>query len=459
MAGIRFSGMASGLPPNIVEQIMDAERIPLKTMEVSKAKEDDKLKLVTDLETKVSDITKNFGELVSNRGFSNMKMTSGDPAIIDGTVDPNTAASGQWSVEVMQLAQKPGAISNGFPDKDKTQMGVGYLRFNTTEGKKDVYINAKNSTLDGVANTINASGLGMRATVLNDRSDQDNPYRIMISGLSTGKDNQMEFPTVYMLDGDQDMYFEEAKKAQNAKIKLDGFEVELPDNVTGDLIPGVNLDLKQAAIGKEVRINVKEDVEKIAEKVKTFVDNFNAALSFIQGQAKLQKSADGKERLGPLGGDGMVRSIESGLRRLIMNPQLGVASPIKRLNELGIEFARNGTLNFNQEKFNNTLNKDPQAVADFFRGDGFKTGFIPTVKREIGNLLNSAFGPIANRKRGIQSKIDSVNKRIDNKQRQLEKREDTLRRQFSDLESKMSKLQAQGSAVGGIGGAMQQPQG
>ena len=74
MAAIRFSGMASGLPPNIVEQIMEAERIPVKTMENQKLKEDDKIKLVTDLETKVSDISKNLSELVGIKGFTNTKL-------------------------------------------------------------------------------------------------------------------------------------------------------------------------------------------------------------------------------------------------------------------------------------------------------------------------------------------------------------------------------------------------
>ena len=46
---------------------MDAERIPLKTMEGQKGKEDNKMKLVTDLETKINDITKNITELVGNR--------------------------------------------------------------------------------------------------------------------------------------------------------------------------------------------------------------------------------------------------------------------------------------------------------------------------------------------------------------------------------------------------------
>ncbi|MGZ3748967.1 MAG: flagellar filament capping protein FliD, partial [Pseudobdellovibrionaceae bacterium] len=165
MAGIRISGMASGLPPNIVEQLMDAERIPVKNMENQKAKNEDKLKLVTELETKVNDITKNLGELTSTKGFSDKKLTSGDPNIVDGTLDPGLAVPGDYSLEVLQLAQKPSAISNGFPDKDKTQLGVGYIKFKTSEGLKEVYINGKNSTLTGVADQINAQDLGLRASV------------------------------------------------------------------------------------------------------------------------------------------------------------------------------------------------------------------------------------------------------------------------------------------------------
>ncbi|MNT14856.1 Flagellar hook-associated protein 2 [compost metagenome] len=181
--------------------------------------------------------------------------------------------------------------------------------------------------------------------------------------------------------------------------------------------------------------------------MKSFVDAYNAALDFIQKQNKIQAGPGGNPRLGPLGGDGMVRSIESSLRRIILNPQMGVETPIKRINELGIEFNRNGTLAFSQDKFNKVLNANPQAVANFLRGDGFMTGFVSTVKREIGNLLNPQMGALANRKKGLQDKISQVNGRIDMKERQLEKKEDSLRRKFGDLEQKMSAMQAQQAKI------------
>ncbi|WII70740.1 flagellar filament capping protein FliD [Bdellovibrio sp. 22V] len=443
MAGIRFTGMASGLPPNIVDQLMEAERIPVKQMEVQKTKQEDKLKLVNELETKVTDITKNLTELTSTSGFIDKKFISGDPNVVEGQVDPSAAVPGDYSIEVVQLAQKPAAISNGFPDKDESQIGVGYIKFETPEGTKEVYINGSNSTLEGVVKQINAANVGLKAQVLEDRKDAENPFKLLISGLSAGKDNQVTFPKIYLLDGDQDLYFDESRKAQNAKVKVDGFEIELPDNKSTDLIPGVTLDFKSAAPGREIRMSVKENLEVISGKIKSFVDAYNAALDFIQKQNKLT-AGDGKNpKLGPLGGDGMLRSIENSLRRIILNPQMGVETPIRRVGELGIEFNRNGTLNFNQDKFNKVLNANPAGVAAFFRGDGFNTGFVSGLKREIGNLLNGQFGTIANRKKGLQDRINQVNGRIETKERQLERKEESLRRKFADLESKMSDMQAQ----------------
>ena len=448
MSGVRLSGFSGAIPPNLVDQLIDAERIPIKQIEAKKLKQEDTIKLVGELETKVSEITKHVGDLVSVKGFSDIKLISGDPNIIDGTVDPAAAPTGEYNIEVLQLAQTPGALTNGFPDKDKTQVGVGYIKFDTPDGEKEVYINEKNSTLEGMTSAINNSSTGLRASILEDRKDPENPFKLMVTGMKTGDNKNVTFPKIYMLDGDQDLYFDTERPSQNAKIKVDGFEIEVPENKVDSVIPGVSLNLKAAAVGKQIKVHVKEDMEKISGKIKEFVDAYNGALGFIQGQAKLQKSPNGKDKLGPLGGDSMLRTIESSLRRIIQNPVTGVAAgnKVTRLNQLGIEFNRNGTLNFSQEKFNTALNSEPQAVVNFLRGDGFKTGFVPTLKREIGNLLNGQFGAIANRKKGLQDKVNRMNDQIAQKERSIEKKEEMLRKKFADMEAKVSSMQGQGNA-------------
>ncbi|WP_413559859.1 flagellar filament capping protein FliD [Bdellovibrio sp. HCB209] len=444
MAGIRITGMASGLPPNIVDQLMDAERIPVKQMEAKKTEKDDKLKLVKDLESKVVGITKNLSDLTNIRGFQDKKFTSSDTAVVDGQLDPAVAVPGEYQLEVVQLAEKASAISNGFPDKNETQIGTGYIKFKTSEGSKEVYITGKNSTLEGVAGQINNADVGLKAQVIEDRKDKENPFKILVSGLGTGDDSQIEFPKIYLLDGDQDMYFDQSRPSKNAKVKVDGFEIELPENKTTTLIPGVTLDLKSASPGKTINMTVKENLEVISGKVKSFVDAYNEALGFIQKQHQMQGSGkDGNPKMGPLGGDGLLRTIESSLRSAILNPVGGVQTPILRVSELGITFNRNGMLELNQDKFNKVLNANPNAVAAFIRGDGFRTGFASVIKNAVSNLTNGEYGGLANRKRGLESQIKQIDQRINTKERQLEKKEDGLRQKFANLESKMSEMQAQ----------------
>jgi flagellar hook-associated protein 2 len=199
-----------------------------------------------------------------------------------------------------------------------------------------------------------------------------------------------------------------------------------------------------AAPGKEIHMTVKENVEVISGKIKSFVDAYNAALQFIQKQNTLQAKEGSKNpSLGPLGGDGMLRTIESDLRSAILNPVNGVETPIKRLSEIGIEFNRNGSLDFSQDKFNKVLNSNPAGVAAFLRGDGFNTGFITGLKSHINNLLQMPYGVIGNRKKGLDDRITQINSRIDMKERQLEKKEDSLHQKFANLEQKMSEMQAQ----------------
>lgn len=446
---IRFGSINTGLPPNIVDQLMEAERIPIKNMQEKKAKDEAKAKLVDDLAAKIGDIRKGLGELASARGFSDIKLISGDPNTVTGTVDPGGYQVGSWNVEVVQLAQKASAITNGFPDKDKTTVGTGYLRFKTPDGNKDIYISPPNNTLEGVAKTVNASKMGIRASVISDRKDKDYPYKLVMSADGVGEDNQIEYPRIYMLDGDQDLYFDGTTEARNGVVKVDGIEFEINDNTLKDVIPGVTLELRQANPGRSVNLSVKEDMEVVVGKIKSFVDGMNGVLGFIQQQNKMDQNTDTTKTLG---GDSLIRSIETRLRQLCQSPQIGVKGPYKSLGQIGIQFNRNGLLEFDQKQFNSALQKNAEGVQNFFVGDGFSTGFVASVKREIATMMNPAFGPITNRQRGLKQKIDQVEDRIANKERQLEKKEQLLRDKFARLEETMSKIKGQGGAVGAMGG-------
>lgn len=428
---------------------MEAERVPIQNLENKKGKQEIKLKLIQDLEAKVSGITGTLGELAGTRGFTDYELNSSNPAVVTGVVDPTKTGVGNWNIEVVDMPQKASAITNGFPDKDQTEVGVGYLAFETADGTKEVYIDGTSNTLQGVAAKINQAGVGIKATIINDRKDKDYPYKLVLASDHVGEDNQIEYPKLYFLDGDQDFYFEESKQAKNGIIKIDGFEMEISDTKLEDIIPGVTLEVKGADPGKNVSLSVKENQEAVSGKVEGFVKAMNDVMGFIQTQNKMDKNTDTSKTLG---GDGILRSIEARMQRIVQDPVLGTKGEVKRLNQLGIVFSRNGTLDFDKDKFRNTLARNSAAVQSFFAGDGYSTGFIQMVKRELGAILNTSFGPLANRKRGLQHNISAADQQIARKEIQLAKREESLKKQFSRLEETMSKLKSQGASLGAFGG-------
>ena len=84
---ISFGSINTGLPPNIVQQLVEAEKQPIKALEVRKGKVQEQLKLVDDLVGRVREIHAGLRELGNTRGFADMKLQTGDPNIISGTAD------------------------------------------------------------------------------------------------------------------------------------------------------------------------------------------------------------------------------------------------------------------------------------------------------------------------------------------------------------------------------------
>ena len=455
--GISFGSINSGLPKDIVQQLVEAEKIPLKQMETRKSKIEDKKALVGQLITLVESMR---GEVLKNKGarsLRELKVNTGDHPNISVSADKNVADTGKYNLEVVQLAQKSSAISNGVEDKDKTYVGVGYIKAVLPNGDtKEIYVDEESANLNGIAKLINGdASLGMKATVVNDGKGSDEPFRLMIAMQETGDGNKAEFPYMYLVDGEIDLYFDHEKPAQDAKIKLDGFEIEVNSNKVTDLIPGVTIDLKKAKEGEEINIEITEDVVKIGEKMTSLVDNINNVLKFIKDQNTLDEKSDTSRTLG---GDLTLTTIESKLRAAVFTP-IATESGAHRVGDYGISFERSGLLKFDSAKFEAGISKDYKAVAQTLTGQysvetGKSNGFIDLLEDAAKALLNNPNGALQTRKSGLQSQIGNIDRQIANKQRMITSKEEILKTKFARLEETMSKIRGQGAGLAGLGGAM-----
>ncbi len=459
--GISFGSINSGLPKDIVQQIVEAEKIPIQQMEQRKGKISDKKALVGQLTTLMENMR---GEILKNknaRSLRELAINTGDNKDIAVSADKNIADPGKYQLEVISLAQKSSAISNGVEDKDKTYVGVGYIKAVLPNGdSKEIYVDEKHASLSGIAKLINGDpDLGMKATVVNDGKGEDEPWKLMISMSETGDDNKVEFPYLYLVDGEVDIYFENERPAQDAKVKLDGFEVEVPSNKVTDLIPGVTIDLKKAKPGEEINIEITEDVQKIGGKINGLVENINNVLKFIKEQNSLDEKTDTTRTLG---GDSTLTTIEGRIRSAIFSTIQTDKGPM-RMSDLGLTFQRDGLLKLDQAKFESVLAGDYKMVAQTLTGKysptgGKSNGFIDILDDAAKILLSQPGGVLPGRKAGLQSQINQIDRQISNRQRIIQQKEEILKAKFARLEETISKIKGQGAGLAGFAappGAMQ----
>ncbi|MBL7665494.1 MAG: flagellar filament capping protein FliD [Bacteriovoracaceae bacterium] len=453
--GIAFGSINSGLPKDIVQQIVAGEKIPIQQMQERKSKIEAKKGLVSEL-TKLMENVR--GEVFKNKGERSLREIKIDTNenLIGVTADKNIAMPGNYQVEVTQLARKSSAISNGIEDKENTYLGVGYIQYKLPDGStKEVYIDEEHSSLDGIAKLINKdSESGMHATVVNDGTDKEKPWRLIIALTSTGDGKKAEFPNLYFVDGEEDLYFESHRDAQDAKIKLDGFEIQVPENKANEIIPGLTIDLKKAKPGDEFTLSVKEDSQAITGKISSLVDNINKVFEFIKSQNTMDETTDTSKTLG---GDITLQTLESRLRSTIFTP-IRTKTGVFRISDIGISFQRNGVLKFDAAKFEKEIESNYQKVSEIVAGSysiegGKNNGFVDNLDSVVNQLLQQPNGVLNSRKNGLQRNIDDIDKQIDNKERMIARKEENLKAKFARLEETINRIKSQGAGLAGIGSA------
>ena len=87
MPAISLGPIASGLPKDLVQRLVEAEREPIRQLEARKQHEESKLKLAQELSGKVNDIGGAVKDLTRFRSFRDLMAVNARPELMDVTVD------------------------------------------------------------------------------------------------------------------------------------------------------------------------------------------------------------------------------------------------------------------------------------------------------------------------------------------------------------------------------------
>ncbi len=427
----------------VFNMAVKAEMRPIENIENRKKNVEERVNLLSDLLGRLHDVQKLVPNLSSPIAIREFIVTSDDDKIISGTADKLTAEPGSHSLQISELAKSATALSNRLEDKDKTKVGPGFFTFTKKNGEEiEIFIDDENSTLEGICKIINDSNIGVKATVIEDRSDPEEPFRLLINSTDSGAENSIEYSEFYFVDGESDFYIDEEKEPTNAKFTYEGIEIESASNEITNLIKGVTLKLKGISdINKPVSVNIEYDIPKTTIKVKDLVENLNKVFSFIQEQNRLDANSD---TMKTLGGDYAIRMTENRIKEALRENFLFESGITTRsLLDLGIQFNKAGLLEFDEKKFEHALQTDFDGVTRLLAGDGQTFGVITKLKNALNSITEKAYGLLSIQKDNYMQRLKSIDDSLKEKQLRANEKIESLKMKLSRTQAALEKFQSQ----------------
>lgn len=457
-------GIGSGLDvESIVTQMVELEKRPIKTLEAKAEFIDAKISVQGQISSMVSGLHDALFDLTLDSTWKTAKAsTSGSSVSANIT---GAAAAGSYNMNVTALAQSQTVVSAKMGATDK--LGAGTLTFSighsSPKAQTPVVLDGS-ETLEQAAKKINDAGVGVMASVI---KDADGKQQLVLTAKDSGLAGKFSLEVSGAADGSvlagwQPGYTPAsaaeavgatglfmAQTAQNAKMTLNGVELESSTNTFATALTGMSISVN--AEGKSL-INVTQDTAAIKEKVQKFVDAYNSLNELLTASTKYTQDT---KAAGVFQGDSSVVSMQNAFRLMtqtIVNNQTGAFS---RLSDIGIQMGNpttakvSGELVVSSSKLDVALNDltSMQALFATKADASGQGGGIAVTFRTFTSGLMDLEGSLKTKDESLEKEL----KRNGEEQERVEKRasalESRLRAQYTALDVKMASLNSLSSYV------------
>ena len=385
MASVSSVGIGSGvLTSELIDNLANAERVPTESrLDRQEEGITAQLSLFGKIQSAITDLRLPSRTLANPSLFESKSISSGNAAF-SGAISSTSAKAGTYNLEVTNLAKAQTLTSGLFSDKDTTTLGTGSLAITVNGVTSNVTIDNTNNTLEGIASAINEdASSSVTASVLNTGSG----FKLVLNSNQTGLENAISVAVTDTGDGDGTDEFglsrlsytagalqlTESQPAEDAQLIFNGVPVTRSSNTVDDLISGVNVTLNSTNTGVPSSLIIKNDTTAVVDKVKEFVEKFNALQTLINDNSKFDPS--GTSDNGILLGDSTTRTMMSQVRRVLGATVEGLkGSSVQSLAEVGISTDyQTGLLKLNENTLNDKLKASPSDVSALFSDQGRTT--------------------------------------------------------------------------------------
>jgi flagellar hook-associated protein 2 len=458
-------GLVSGLSTSsLIQQLMTVEAAPQTRLKSKASTAQTAVDSYQSVNTKVAALKSagdTLGQLSTWRAIS---ATSSSSSVTATAMVGTNTATGTTQFDVKSLAKSQitaakvpstGDIMSG----DTLTIDVGPLDDADPTKHKSTPITVTTKTAAGVADAINAAGLGVKASVI---TTSNNENILQLSGAKSGA------ATAFTIDGLDQLSnggsLIEVTKAKDARLEIgggdndanqdgvaDGYVITSSTNTFTTLMPGVTITVSKEEDG--VTVGATSDVDGMAAKFQALVDAANASLDEIGAQTAYNAST---KKGSPLTGDFAVRNMSQKILSTISqgviypNPNYDKDQPTDAVTNpetlsagtyksYGIQLDSTGRLTFDATKFKAAYAADPTKIQEVGTGIG-------DVFEKLGDDMTQNLKSVIT---GRNSEIDRLNSQIDNWDVRLAAKREALQKQYSALEVALGKLKDQSSWLSG----------
>lgn len=373
--GIHFTGLGSGTDfDEMISKLVDVESNKKTRLELWKKSWEDKITAFQELNSAMLDLSTTLKGMNSPSTFVVKTSESSNESAISAVADAS-AQPATHSVSVTQLAQNNVIYSNAtVADPANGDLTGGAAKvFSYTYNGQTVNLNvASGTTLQGLANVINntSGNPGVRAEVL---KIADGDYRLKLVGMDLGANYGITINAATTLAGYGSGTYATAQTNQNAKFSVDGIALERASNTVDDAVTGLTINLKASL--STATITVATDTEAVKENIRKFVDQVNTVRTLISEMTKFNES---ENKGSILTGNYGVQLISQNLKDAVAEKAVGFdydEDIYTSLSQIGITTnadtgsVNRGLLVIDEEKLDEALTTNFQAVADLFAAD------------------------------------------------------------------------------------------
>jgi len=416
-----FSGKTSGIDVStVVSELMQIQRQPEVQLQNQQTTINSQVSALTSISTQLTALYTSVNSLKDIFGaFSQNTTGSSDSAIVSATAD-STAAAGTHSITVSKLATTSSSYSGYIPSGTSlggTQIVINYGSDPNKPVKTDtINIPSADATLQQAASYINSGSYGATASVVTDSQGS----RLVLVSKTSGANGNLNVST-------SAASFTTAAGI-DAQLTVDGVPVDSSTNTVTGAIPGVTLSLGAADANSSVLVSVQPDTTAASQAIQNFVDAYNAVIGSINSQFTVN-STTGSE--GVLGGDSMLRSLQSSLLSMVSTAASGAGQYVN-LQSLGIEMQNDGTLQVNSANLSQALSSNFSDVQKFFQST---SGWGQAAGTQMLQLTDPTLGPVAADINGLKQTNQGLTDQINDFELRMSAVQDQLTTQYSSLDA------------------------